>query len=571
MGTAIFLGLVWFGLLAGVWYLTEEMGLDEEVAASEWMIFLGRFHALIVHLPIGLIMAVPLLELLGRKESRASFREAVPAVLWLVFLGALGSSFVGYLLMQGELIESRLMTLHLWTGLGVGVAALFTLMFKLLRWGPLYALCLMASLGLIASAGHFGGAMVHGKEYLAAHAPEILKPALMFGLEEKSEEPEEAVAAAGGEVPGEEEIEAVVFEDRVVYTDFVAPVMEAKCNECHNEEKTKGKLRLDTHELILAGVEGADYPNVEPGNADESEFIYRVTLPTDDDDFMPPDGKDPLTPEELKMLRWWIDSGASAEATIAEVSPDDDILEILLAIDADLQGDDEAAALAGAGPISEWDLLGPDERMDRLDAAKALAQQYNFSLMPISAEDDRLRINVVNAAKDFGDDQLEELMPVAERIVWLDLARSQVTDAGLESVGKMRHLERLHLENTKVTDAGIAKLGRLTKLEYLNLYGTPVTAAIFEPLGKMRELRKLYLWQTKVDPKAAAAFQKSMSLEVNTGYELVATESAEPENKPKAESKPPAKPATNKKDPPKPPEAKPAENDAGKPAKPAGD
>lgn len=573
VGTAIFFGLIWFTLLAGVWYLTEERGLGGEGEATTWMIFLGRFHALIVHLPIGLILAVPILELLGRKDSWASFREAVPAVLWLVFFGALGSSFFGYLLMQGELIESRLMTLHLWTGLAVGGAALLTLVFKLLRWGPLYAICLIASLGLIASAGHFGGAMVHGKEYLAAHAPEILKPVLMAGLEEKTEEAE-AIAAAPEETPAV--AEDIVLEDRVVFTEFVLPVLDAKCNECHNEEKTKGKLRMDTHELLLAGVEGADYPNVAPGDSDESEMIYRVTLESDDDDFMPPDGKEPLTPEEIKLIRWWIDGGASAEVTIAETEADEEMIGLMLAVEASLAGNEEAEALAEAGPISEWDLLGPEERIERLDAAMALAEQYNFSLMPISAEDDRLRINVVNAAKDFGDEQLAALAPIAERIVWLDLARSRVTDEGLKSVGRMRNLERLHLENTAVTDTGLAELGRLTKVEYLNLYGTAVTAGIFDTLQNMRDLKKLYLWQTRVEPKAASAFQRSMSLEVNIGYELAATENEEPaaptetseEKKPVAESKPVPKPNSqpDRKDQQAQPDAKPG----ARKAKPAG-
>ena len=110
--------------------------------------------------------------------------------------------------------------------------------------------------------------------------------------------------------------------------------------------------------------------------------------------------------------------------------------------------------------------------------------------MPISAEDDRLRINVINAAKEFGDEQLALLEPVAERIVWLYLARSQITDAGMGTIGGMSNLERLHLENTAVSDDGIAELTGLSNLEYLNLYNTKVGNGIFDTFATLPKLRK---------------------------------------------------------------------------------
>ena len=97
---------------------------------------------------------------------------------------------------------------------------------------------------------------------------------------------------------------------------------------------------------------------------------------------------------------------------------------------------------------------------------------------------------MINAAKEFGDEQLKLLEPVAERIVWLDLARSQITDEGMKTVRLMRELERLHLENTAVTDAGIAELATLGKLEYLNLYGTKVSNGIFDTFGKIPSLKR---------------------------------------------------------------------------------
>lgn len=519
---AILTAIGWVGALALLWYLRPAEGETPQ----DWWIFLGRFHPLIVHVPIGLLLVVPAIEFLGRFCGKRQLLDSVPVLLWLTVLGTIGATVIGYLLMEGEQIESDLMDKHLWSGLAFGALAFLTLGLRQLGWNWLYLPCLGASVLVLSAAGHYGGALVHGPAYLAKYAPDPLKPIMMAGLEDpaaKSSNGNGHVSADpnGGDAPPVAPPE-VPLADRVVYTDFVAPILEAKCNECHNEAKTKGKLRLDAHDLIIAGAEGSDYQTVIPGNSEESELIVRVLLPMDDDEFMPPDGKDPFTPEEIKILRWWIDKGASKDATVSAMEADDDLDMTLLAVGASLKGDKAtAAAIAGsAGLLSEWNVLSTEVKQERLDALKAAAEQYHFTVTPISAEDDRLKINVMNAAKEFGDLQLALLEPVAERIVWLDLAKSQVTDAGMKSVGKMRNLEQLHLENTAVGDAGVAELSKLVNLEYLNLYGTGVTSGVFKSLSKLKSLRKLYLWETKVDQASARAFQRSMSLEVNVGTPL---------------------------------------------------
>jgi uncharacterized membrane protein len=514
----------WAGSLALLWYLKPAEGETPQ----NWWIFLGRFHPLIVHVPIGLLLIVPVVEFLGRFGGKRQLLDSVPLLLWLTALGTVGATVIGYLLMEGEQIESDLMDKHLWSGLIFGALAFLTLGLRQLGWTWLYLPCLGAAVLVLSAAGHYGGALVHGPAYLAKYAPEPLKPLMMAGLEDPAAK---SANGNGGHAPadpngGETPTAApeIPLADRVVYTDFVAPILEAKCNECHNEAKTKGKLRLDAHDLIIAGADGSDYATVTPGNSEESELIVRVLLPMDDDEFMPPDGKDPFTAEEIKVLRWWIDKGASKDATVSALASDDDLNMTLLAVGASLAGDKAtAAAIAGsAGLLSEWDVLSTEVKQERLDALKAAAEQYHFTVTPVSAEDDRLKVNVINAAKEFGDQQLALLEPVAERIVWLDLAKSQVTDAGMKSVAKMRNLEQLHLENTKVGDAGVAELSKLVNLEYLNLYGTAVTSAVFKSLGDLKSLRKLYLWETKVDQASARAFQRSMSLEVNVGTPLQA-------------------------------------------------
>ncbi len=87
----------------------------------------------------------------------------------------------------------------------------------------------------------------------------------------------------------------------------VQPILETKCLECHNPNKIKGKLLMDSAAALLKG--GADGPALVVGKPDDSEMIKRVILPKDHDDIMPPKGG-PLAAKEIDVLKRWIAAGA---------------------------------------------------------------------------------------------------------------------------------------------------------------------------------------------------------------------------------------------------------------------
>ena len=560
---ALGLGILWAVVLGVIWFAYR----NAESEAGGFFHFVARFHILIVHFPIGVIFLAALMEFLSYFTAFSYLRNTMPFVLWLSFFGAIMATVAGYLLMNVEGFAGRALDLHLYFGLAVVVCTLLSLVLFLKGKRFFADIAIGAAVFTTMASGHFGGALVHEPSYLSEHAPAVLKPALMIGL--NAPEPEAVV-------PGGEEVEAaeVPIGERIVYTDFIVPILDKTCNECHNENKIKGKLRMDTHDLLLAGAEGSDFPTVVPGNADESELLVRVLLPEDDEEFMPTKGE-PLKPAEIELLSLWIKAGAAADMTIAQLGEDPAIAATALEVAAIHAGShDEVADTALATYESVWNTLAPEEQIARMTEVNEAAERYHFSLMPISAEDDRLRVNVINAAKEFGDEQLKLLEPVAERIVWLDLARSQITDEGMKTVRLMRELERLHLENTAVTDGGIAELATLGKLEYLNLYGTKVGNGIFDTFSKIPSLKKVYLWQTGVDPGEAKAFERSVNLEINTGVELAAPPAAPAPQEIKAPAEAP-KPAEKKPDAPKPAEpkkvepAKPAAPPTPAPAKPA--
>jgi hypothetical protein len=92
----------------------------------------------------------------------------------------------------------------------------------------------------------------------------------------------------------------------------------------------------------------------------------------------------------------------------------------------------------------------------------------------------------------------------------LDLTDGIVTDAGLTKLEGLAQLQWLNLEGTKVTDAGLPHVGRLTQLQWLSLRGTKVTDAGLEHLKGLTQLQWLGLTRTRVSAKGRAKFQQAL-------------------------------------------------------------
>lgn len=361
-----------------------------------------------------------------------------------------------------------------------------------------------------------------------------------------------AAPAAGGK------LDPAIAAKAVIYKDVVASIMSAKCTACHGVEKKKGKLQLHDYASILkGGSDGAT--TVIAKNTKDSLLLVRANLPKDDDEHMPPSDEPQLTKEEIAVLKWWIETGASETATVASLKAPADVegaLAVLLA-----KGLPKTEAVAKVTKPKAKPLTDAEKKQVADISAKM--QALNASLMPLAQDTEQLRLGVINAADKFGDKELALLAPIATQILWVDLSRSQVTDAAVETLAKMTNLERLHLENTKITDAGLAKLGALPNLEYLNIYGTKTTDGGIAKLASAKGLKKLFVWETGVTQAGAKALEGQVpGLKVNVG--LTAEEIAKltaPPPAPPAPAPAPAKPAAAP--------AKPAAAPATPPAAPA--
>ena len=106
-------------------------------------------------------------------------------------------------------------------------------------------------------------------------------------------------------------------DDRVDYVQQVRPILARRCFACHGALKQQADLRLDTSTFIRKG--GDSGAALEAGKADESLIIQRVST-ADLDLRMPPEGE-PLTEQEIILLRQWIAGGA--KPSVGE-NPEDD-------------------------------------------------------------------------------------------------------------------------------------------------------------------------------------------------------------------------------------------------------
>jgi hypothetical protein len=168
--------------------------------------------------------------------------------------------------------------------------------------------------------------------------------------------------------------------------------------------------------------------------------------------------------------------------------------------------------------------VAQEEQLPTAPPADAAAVQKINALgggaMPLAANTNLISVNFSLAGSKIDDAALDSLKGVGEQLVWLNLANTAVTDAGLKSLAGFKNLRRLHLEKTGVGDEGLAAVKGLAELQYLNLYGTKVTDKGLATLSGLKKLKNVYLWQTAVTDAGAADLAKALpGLYINRGID----------------------------------------------------
>jgi uncharacterized membrane protein/mono/diheme cytochrome c family protein len=274
---------------------------------GDWGQFFGRFHPLLIHLPIGILMLAIGTELAALRPRWAALRPLAGGLLGLAALLTYATAVDGWLLAWSGGYRGRVVDYHQWTGEWLAVMTGLAALVRRGRPGAAYAVLLAAAAALLVVASHFGGTLSHGEGYLTDKLPPALRA--WFG---RPPAPPAAVpageTAATTAAPAKVGLKSADPANPAYYAVHIAPLFIRSCVPCHRPEKHKGDLRMDTLAELRKG--GSDGPALVPGDPKNSEILRRVALPPSDDDFMPSDDEKPLTREEIQMITAWIAAGA---------------------------------------------------------------------------------------------------------------------------------------------------------------------------------------------------------------------------------------------------------------------
>jgi uncharacterized membrane protein len=425
--------------------------------------FLGRLHPLVLHFPIVLIIVAFLFEILSRKNEHNDFHKPSEIMLWSGAFSAVITAIAGYLLSLNGEYSGDSFVFHKWLGLATSLAVMGIVYLSQKHrshqlFMPLYGFLIL----LVIITGHFGATLTHGEGFLS----EVFEEKQILTLEQ----------------------------NQPFYSQVVSPILDSKCTNCHNANKLKGELILNSQEGIMKG--GKSGVVIVAGDVQESILIQNILLPKEEKGHMPPKGKIQLTNEEIKMLTWWVETGASFIQNVENIKNEDPIHTILT------------------------NYFTPKEKIN-IDFVKSnLIASLNSEVMSVYQISENLPYLDVKIERngDLTVNDLKKLRKIRQQVYSLDLGASNVDNDILNEVSNLENLTRLYLDNTMFNDAMISSLGKMEHLEYLNLYGTKITALGIKKVIEFPQLKQLFLWQSDAELEELKVIQASFpSIEINTG------------------------------------------------------
>ena len=431
----------------------------------------GRTHPFLVHLPIGILLLAVLMEFTGIVFKKQELSSAVLFALAAGLISSLIAGLSGYFLSwQGGYSEDLLNT-HRWVGVGLtvvnAVALVIKAVYKDKEWcNRIYIPVLTLLFFLVLYAGHLGGSLTHGSDFLSFNVDkkqmnEPITPA--YPLDKISN-------------PGE----AILFKD------IVHPILQAYCQNCHNPDKKKALFDVSSYTSIIKGGESGPFVI---GDSDGNEILRRLKMATHNKERMPPKGKMQLSEVQKSLIEFWIISGMKEYD--------------------ELKSDRMPAGLAQkidevTKPLHPVYDTHSVRRVD--DATVNELREKGFGISFISEEHSLLDVRFKFKRNRIFSDLADDLQPISNHIVWLDLGGTHFSDVENIDLSQFEKLIRLKLNQTNIDDNVLKTITELRYLEYLNLHSTSITDSGLENLLQLPGLNKVILWNTDAGQDAVKKF-----------------------------------------------------------------
>ena len=406
----------------------------------ELLNYIGKFHPVVLHLPIGALYLTFCLVLL-EKFFKNSYTIPIRFGLLFSFVFSVLSALLGFFLYLGDDFSGDLIERHMWLGIST------TLFIGVLLWIhktsthiKYFNGVFLITIVLLSVTGHFGGQITHGSDYL--------------------------------KLPDFSQTTNVTSIDSInIYSSIVMPILDNKCVKCHNLNKSKGDLILNSKEAILKGGESGNI--LVSFDASSSHLYNYPNLPMEDKMHMPPEGNSQLTENEIELLRIWIDKGAEFEAYNSFNTFEKNEQEIVNSfIKVDLEKVD---------PPRKKDL---EKLLD-----------LNFRLERNSVSNNYLEAKFLGT--NLKSKHLSALSKVKQQLIKLDLSNTDLSDGLLQNLKSFTNLKYLKINNTSITDNGLLSISN--SIESLNLNNTGVGFEGLNQLLQNNELKTVYLWNTNIN------------------------------------------------------------------------
>ncbi len=440
-------GLLIFGLAV---FLIFCLIFEGAIELPGWLAWLGRWHLVILHFPIVLLLIIVYYALTARALPMTLFTVAV--------IFALVTAVSGFFLSITQEPKGTLLIKHQWLGAGVALVSAFWYWFEL-RWPgrkPYSGVLSVILLVLVGMTGHFGGMVTHGENFLAL--PTTL-----------SEEP--------------------IPENPLIYTDVVGRMLANHCISCHNENKRKGELEMTSLTLLLKGGESGK--TIVPGHPEESEILRRLHLPSEDEEHMPPEGKKSLNSTEIDIIERWVALGASDTLRLDHLGRQEPLAGLVRT----LMAPDPLERWSGMKAVADTTLL-------------RLSSDY-ITLQRVAAGSQALLLKAYRPPV-YHADTLLVVRSVAANLVEMDLSGLPISEKEMEFIVQCTQLEKLELDNTAITDEKLAAIRGLSNLRILKIYGTGLTDSSIPVIASFKVLENLYVWDNDMSEEGLSELQRAL-------------------------------------------------------------
>ena len=260
---------------------------------AEWAQFIGRFHPLAVHFPIALILLVPILELAGLSSRFSYLRSSAGFVLGLATLSATAAAILGWCLGRSGGYSGPLVTQHMWGGISLAAVCWLCWILRARSSERRIGTCLRScacgrgwSCGLDRLPRR--AIVSRRRSSHRAHARRLRHAA--WTLEWRS---------IIGRTPDQ--------------TLFMVRGLSPSSRHAASPATAQANIKQTCGSTVTGGVMrgGKNGPVIRAGNVQGSDLFRRITLPPGHDDFMPKEGKRPLSADQVKLIELWIGAGAS--------------------------------------------------------------------------------------------------------------------------------------------------------------------------------------------------------------------------------------------------------------------